>query len=211
MVVPMFEVMTQFGLGDHGGGVLFDPPIGEAGYSRLLTPHRRPYETRDGSLCVLAYNDKHWSGFLRAIGEAEGLGKDPRFTSQQARADNIDFIYEQLAAILRTRTTAEWVELLDSVDVPNMPMHSIDTLMSDPHHEATGFFRTEVHPTEGRIRTAMSPTRWNGERLGADAMPAPTLGEHSREVLGEIGMSPEEIDAMFATGSSGPRPLRSGI
>ena len=58
--VPMFEAAAQFVLGDHLGGLTFEPPIGDAGYARLLTPHRRPYATRDGYLCLLIYNDKQW-------------------------------------------------------------------------------------------------------------------------------------------------------
>jgi len=204
IVVPMFEVMTQFVLGDHSGGLAFEPPIGQSGYSRLLTPHRRPYQTQDGSLCVLAYNDKHWRGLFNAIGEADGLGRDPRFSSQRARAENIDFIYQQLAEIMRTKTTAEWIRILDSVDVPNMPMNSVDSLMTDPHHQATGFFQIVDHPTEGSLRMPRSPTRWDGARLGDGQVPAPMLGQHSREVLREIGLNDQEIEAMFANGSSAP-------
>jgi crotonobetainyl-CoA:carnitine CoA-transferase CaiB-like acyl-CoA transferase len=204
VVVPMFEAMTQFVLGDHSAGLTFEPPMGQAGYGRLLTPHRRPYRTSDGSLCVLVYNDKHWHGFLNAIGEADGLGKDPRFSSHQSRAENIDFIYQQLAEIMRTRSTAEWTRLLDSVDVPNMPMNSVDDLMEDPHHRATAFFQTIDHPTEGALKIPKSPTRWDGVRLGEDQSPAPMLGQHSEEVLKEIGLSDQQIASMFANGSSAP-------
>jgi crotonobetainyl-CoA:carnitine CoA-transferase CaiB-like acyl-CoA transferase len=71
--VPMFEAVSQFVLGDHMGGLTFDPPIGDPGYKRLLTAHRRPYATKDGHLCVLIYNDKHWKSFFAAIGEPERL------------------------------------------------------------------------------------------------------------------------------------------
>jgi crotonobetainyl-CoA:carnitine CoA-transferase CaiB-like acyl-CoA transferase len=204
VVVPMFEVMTQFILGDHGGGLTFEPPIGQPGYSRLLTPHRRPYQTKDGSLCVLVYNDKHWRSFLGAIGDADGLGKDPRFTSHGARAENIDFVYQRLTEIMRSKSTAEWMQLLDSVDVPNMPMNSISELMDDPHHRETGFFQTIDHPSEGMLKMPSSPTRWNGARLGEDQSPAPMLGQHSREILKEVGLSDQRIEAMFANGSSAP-------
>lgn len=73
-VVPMFETMAQFILGDHMAGLTFDPQCGEPGYARLLTPHRKPYATRDGMLCVLIYNDKHWRSFYEAIGESDGMG-----------------------------------------------------------------------------------------------------------------------------------------
>ncbi|HBO2571877.1 CoA transferase [Pseudomonas aeruginosa] len=200
--VPMFEVMTQFVLADHSGGMAYSPPIGPPGYDRLLTAHRRPYQTSDGSLCVLAYNDKHWHDLLAAIGEADGLAKDPRFKSQQSRAENIDFVYQQLATILRRDTTWAWRKLLDSIDVPNMPVNSIEALLSDPHHLATGYFETIDHPVEGGLKLPKSPTRWDGKRVGECQLPAPMLGQHSREVLQEIGLLDGEIDAMFANGSS---------
>ena len=61
--IPMFEGMAHMTLGDHLGGATFDPPLGPAGYARLLAPHRRPYATADGYLCLLIYNDKHWRNF----------------------------------------------------------------------------------------------------------------------------------------------------
>ena len=76
VVVPMFEAITQFVLGDHMAGKTYEPPLGPAGYARLLTPHRKPYATQDGYLCVLIYNDKHWRNFFDALGEPQRL-QDP--------------------------------------------------------------------------------------------------------------------------------------
>ena len=83
--IPMFEGMAHMTLGDHLGGATFDPPLGPAGYARLLAPHRRPYATADGYLCLLIYNDKHWRNFFALIGQPE-LADDPRFRSHGARA-----------------------------------------------------------------------------------------------------------------------------
>ena len=66
--IPMFETMAQFVLGDHMAGRSFEPPIGPPGYSRLLSPDRRPYQTSDGYVCALVYSDKQWNAFFRAIG-----------------------------------------------------------------------------------------------------------------------------------------------
>ena len=82
--IPMFEGMAHMTLGDHLGGATFDPPLGPA-YARLLAPHRRPYATTDGYLCLLIYNDKHWRNFFALIGQPE-LADDPRFRSHGARA-----------------------------------------------------------------------------------------------------------------------------
>lgn len=201
IVVPMFEAMTQFVFGDHLAGLGFEPSIGSAGYARLLTAHRRPYRTQDGHLCVLIYNDKHWRSFFKAVGDTGRLGDDPRFATHSARAANIDAVYAEVGRILAQRTTAQWRELLDAADVPNMPMNSPQDLLADPHHVATGFIRSVDHPTEGRLRTPGVPTRWSGTQPDADASPAPGLGEHSRSVLHELGYSDEEVAHMFATGA----------
>lgn len=200
VVVPMFEAMTQFVLGDHLSGLAFDPPLGEAGYARLLTAHRRPYRTQDGHLCMLAYNDKHWRSFFEAIGQPQRMD-DPRFASHGARAQNIDAVYGEVARILRERTTADWRALLDAADVPNMPMNSPGDLLDDLHHAATGFVRTVDHPSEGRLRATGRPTRWHG--LGDwDPAPAPRLGQHSTEVLRELGFTATDIAGMLATGAA---------
>lgn len=200
IVVPMFEAMTQFVFGDHLAGLGFEPPMGEPGYARLLTAHRRPYRTRDGHLCVLIYNDKHWRSFFEAIGEPERMANDPRFSSHSARAVNIDAVYEEVGRVMAQRSTAEWRSLLDDADVPNMPMNSPQDLLDDPHHAATGFVRMVDHPTEGRLRTPGSPTRWSGTPPPEDPSPAPLLGEHSTAVLRELGYSAEQINHMLSTG-----------
>src|SRR5690606_4081766 len=130
--VPMFETMAQFVLGDHLAGRSFEPPLGEAGYARVLARFRTPYATLDGHLCVLIYNDRQWQRFFAAIERPE-LMQDPRFATHSARAHHIDEIYRFVAGIMKTRTTAAWQELLTAADIPWMPMNSLDTLIDDPH------------------------------------------------------------------------------
>lgn len=201
VVVPMFESMAQFILGDHMAGLTFEPPIGNAGYARLLTPNRKPYATSDGMLCVLIYNDKHWKSFFEAIGESEGLGLDPRFVTHSARAANIDAVYAEVARILRTRTTAQWHTLLDAADVPNMPMNSPDDLLISPQLRATGFVSDTIHPTEGPLHILAHPTKWSGTPPAQSFSPAPRLGEHTRQLLIEAGYTPESIEALVQHGA----------
>ncbi len=201
IVVPMFEAMAQFVLGDHMAGLTFEPPIGEPGYARLLTPHRKPYATLDGMLCVLIYNDKHWRSFFSAIGESEGLGKDPRFITHSARAAHIDEVYGQVARIMRTRTTGQWRVLLDGADVPNMPMNSPADLLVNPQLRATGFVTDTVHPTEGPMHALAHPTKWSATPPAAGLAPAPRLGQHTREVLQQAGYSPDRIRALIEQGA----------
>lgn len=197
--VPMYEALVQFVLGDHLAGLSFDPPQGKAGYDRLLTSHRRPYPTKDGYLCVLIYTDKHWKNFFTAVGDQQRLTNDTRFSTITQRAANIDAVYAHVADVMLTRSTAEWRLLLSTADIPNMPMNSPQDLLDDAHLQATGFIRHTDHPTQGKLRTTGSPTRWSHTPCG-EVSPAPQLGEHTAQVLREAGYAEDVIEAMLAAG-----------
>ena len=122
----MFETMVGFVLGDHLGGLTFEPPLDEGGYARQLSHERRPYRTSDGYICALVYNDKQWQGFLRAIGRESLPQEDARFATFASRSRNIDFVYGELARIFEQRSTAEWMALLEEADMPMMPMHDLE-------------------------------------------------------------------------------------
>jgi crotonobetainyl-CoA:carnitine CoA-transferase CaiB-like acyl-CoA transferase len=175
--VPMFEAVAQFVLGDHLAGLGYEPPLGPAGYPRLLSEHRKPYQTSDGYLCVLIYNDKHWRAFFKATGH-EGLLDDPRFATHTQRAANINAVYAWVAEVMLTRSTQQWRDLLDAADIPNTPMNSVEDLLHDPHLQAVGFFQKSEHPTEGSIVTMRAPVVFNGEAAPIPSH-APILGEHN--------------------------------
>ncbi len=192
--ITMFEAMSQFVLGDHMGGKTFLPALGETGYARLIAPHRRPYATRDGYLCVLIYNDKHWGSFFDAINRAD-LKSDQKFMSHSARAANIGEVYEFVATTIKAEPTAHWRTLFATADIPFSTMHTIDSLLEDEHMQATGFFPEFDHPTEGRIRATAPVGAWSETPPSIRRLPA-NLGEHSREILLEVGFSVPEIEAM---------------
>lgn len=194
--VPMFEAVSHFVLGDHLAGLSYRPPKGGSGYERLR--HRRPYRTSDGYLCVLVYNGKQWTRFFEAIGRSEMMN-DPRFANHASRASNIEEIYDLLADILKTRSTAEWMELLENADIPVAPMNRVDDLLSDPHLTSSEFFVEETHPTEGDMYAMRTPTDWS-DSVPEMPTPSPRLGEHSEQVLIELGYSSEEIAEMERSG-----------
>jgi formyl-CoA transferase len=206
--IPMFETMVAFVLGDHLGGLTFEPPLDGGGYARQLSPERRPYRTSDGYICALVYNDKQWEGFLKAIGRQSLAAEDERFATFANRSRNIDHVYGVLSGIFEERTTAEWMRLLEQADVPFMPMHDLQSVLHDPHLEATGFFATVQHPSEGEIRTMRMPVKWTNNAADAPR-PTPRLGEHTQEVLGEAGFTTAEIQSLLASGAArqcSPRP-----
>lgn len=203
--VPMFETMVGVVLGDHLGGLTFEPPLDEGGYARQLSPDRRPYRTKDGYVCALVYTDAHWKRFFAAIGMPQMPQADPRFATFEARMKNIDEVYGELSRILLTRTSEEWIALLDEADVPVMPMHDLHSVLTDPHLVATGFFQMVDHPSEGRIRTMAVPATFS--RTPAEpTRPAPHQGQHTVEVFRELGFDDEEI-ATLRTQQLGAEPL----
>ena len=199
--VPMFETVTQMVLADHMGGFTFDPPEGSYGYARMLAHDRAPYKTKDGYMCVLIYNDKHWRAFFKLIGQEKMFETDPRFGSHEARSRNISEVYAFAAEQLKLRTNAEWEKLLREADIPSAPMKSVGDVLNDPHLAATGFFKESEHPSEGRLREMTLASHWSG----ADPMPhrpAPRLGEHSAEILREAGYDDAAIQELAAAGAT---------
>jgi len=194
--VPMFESVSHFVLGDHLAGLSYRPPEGGSGYERLS--HRRPYRTSDGYLCVLVYNGGQWTRFFEAIGRSEMMA-DPRFADHASRARHIKEIYDMLGEILLTRSTAEWTALLEKADIPVAPMNSIDDLLTDQHLMSSEFFVKEQHPTEGAMYAMRTPTDWSDSQPEPPA-PAPRLGEHSAQILSELGYSQDEIAEMARDG-----------
>ncbi len=196
--VPMLETMVQFIMVEHLYGLTFEPPLGGAGYPRMLAPQRRPYRTRDGHICILPYTDRQWRRFLELAGRPEIL-EDPRFASFGDRSENVGELYKLVGEVALERTTAQWLERLDEAQIPAMAVTDPDDLPDDPHLKATGFFEIVEHPSEGALRNMAFPitlSRSPGElrRL------APRLGEHGREVLGEAGFGEAEIAALIAAG-----------
>ena len=190
--VPMFETMASMTLGEHLAGKLFDPVNGKAGYSRSLSASRRPYRTRDGHLCAMVYNDKHWRAFFEAIGRTDVPAQDPRYRTQAARIAHIDVVYGFLAERFLERTTDEWLALLHEADIPAARMYSVDDLLNDEHLRAIGFFTDTVHPTEGPLLRVGMPGEWS-RTPPSRRRHAPGLGEHSEEVLREAGVDETAI------------------
>jgi crotonobetainyl-CoA:carnitine CoA-transferase CaiB-like acyl-CoA transferase len=190
--VPMLESIIAFNLQEHLWGAVFDPPLGTGmGYVRLLSEHRRPYETRDGFICVLAVNDEQWKRMLPAIGRPELLD-DERFSTVDGRIKNIDAVYGAVSDQMKTRSTAEWREVLNTADIPNGPVASFQDLLTDAYLNETGFFQRYEHPSEGPMLTTAVPTQFSDTPAGLHR-PPPLLGEHNAEVLGAFGYSDRDI------------------
>lgn len=204
--VPMFETLVSFNLVEHLYGRSFAPPLGDTVYPRAVNRNRRPYRTADGYLSVVPYNDGQWLRFFTMIGR-EDLAGDPRFATLAERTCNIDALYALVDEVMPARGSDDWLYLLQMNDIPAVPVKHPTELLDDPHLVATGFFRQVEHPTEGSVVSMASPMRMSASPVGLRRH-APRLGEHTLEILTEIGYGEEKrrsllrADAVRAAESS---------
>jgi crotonobetainyl-CoA:carnitine CoA-transferase CaiB-like acyl-CoA transferase len=189
--VPMFETMVNYVMAEHLWGMTFEPPLGKPGYVRLMSHHRKPYKTLDGYIAILPYLDAHWAKFCR-ITDRMDLVDDPRFLTLADRVRNIDDTYLITGEIMATRTTSEWLRAFDKSGVPLIVVNTLESLTTDPHLEATGFWQFVDHPTEGKLRMPSFPVNFGSTKASIDKH-APRLGEHTEEVLREAGLSIQTI------------------
>lgn len=207
--VPMFESMVSFILAEHLFGHCFTPPMGKLGYTRVLGSWRRPYKTKDGYLCMMAYTEAQWRRFWATVGKPQ-VSDDPRFNSIASRSHNVVALYRLAGACLADKTTDEWLVLLRKLEIPSARVSSLDDLMTDPQLKASGFFKHASHPSEGEIQFTDLPVRFSDSGASTDRL-QPRLGEHSTAVLREAGLSESEISALIASGATvaGPPKARA--
>jgi crotonobetainyl-CoA:carnitine CoA-transferase CaiB-like acyl-CoA transferase len=182
--VPMFETLVSFNLVEHLAGMTFLPSKANMGYERMLSPHRRPYRTRDGHLALLPYTTAQWHRFFELAGRPE-LKDDARFKDMSARSKNIDALYEILAATAIQKSTAEWMQLLGDADIPHAPVLAPRDLLADEHLRQVGFFGEQDHPSEGALRCLGIPVTFSRTPPSVRRAP-PRLDEHRAEILGEL-------------------------
>ncbi|MCR5860309.1 CoA transferase [Mesorhizobium sp. J428] len=183
--VPMFETLASFLLVEHMAAATFKNLPQSFGYSRMLVPHRRPLQTKDGYITILPYSNAQWARFFRAIGREDMLCH-PWVTNMDERSRNIGAVYDMVAQFAPSRTTQEWIDLMGEADIPVMPVRMLPDLPQDSHMKATGFFQRVAHPTEGAIWTTKPPVKFSATPARHDLRPAPRLGEHSEEILSGV-------------------------
>jgi formyl-CoA transferase len=193
-MVPMLETLSAFNSVDMMGGMSFEPPIGPPGYKRMR--ERKPARTKDGWITMTPYSSANWCEFFQAVGRPE-LIEELDITDPVKRMQNIDVVYARMREIALTRTTREWEELLLRIDVPHAAFTRMTDVTAHPHLRDVGMYPVSAHPTEGATRVAKPPTRFMSTPANI-RRPVPRLGEHTDEILGELGFSEAEIAAMVA-------------
>jgi crotonobetainyl-CoA:carnitine CoA-transferase CaiB-like acyl-CoA transferase len=159
------------------------------------------YETQNGFMTVAVMSDKEWTALARALQHPEWLD-DPRFKTPSLRDQNIDARLQMTQDVLKSRTTEEWLERLEAEGVPCAPVLTRDQVLTHPQVLASGILLESEHHVVGRIRQTRTAARFTGTPA-ALRFGAPLLGEHTGEVLSELGLTRGDIEALGERGIVG--------
>jgi crotonobetainyl-CoA:carnitine CoA-transferase CaiB-like acyl-CoA transferase len=157
------------------------------------------YETADGYITVAVQTDRQWRGLIEALEQPQWLA-DPRFQTPALRAQNVEARLQLTQAVLRGRSSAEWLDRLARADVPCAPVLTRNEVIRHPHVAAMAIVEEYRHPAAGRLRQARSAARFS-KTPAAIRLAAPALGEHTDEILAEAGYSPAEIAELRGQGA----------
>lgn len=160
------------------------------------------FETANGYVMVAAYTPKRWPALCGALGVPE-LATDERFDTNEKRVRDRHNLHDILEEIFRTRTTAEWIKILDEADVLCGPLLSYPELVAEEHVVQSGVILTVEHPHLGEIQTPGYPGRFSAQPREGSGLPPVLPGEHSKEVLGELGFDDTEIQGLIEAGVVG--------
>jgi len=157
-----------------------------------------PYQTfatSDGHIIVAAGNDGQYRQFVKA-GECPELATDPRFLTNPQRVELRDILVPLLAEMVKKKTKAKWLELLEENGVPCGPINNLDEVFNDPQVQARLCAIELPHPTVDKVKLVASPMRMSVTPVQYDAAP-PTLGQHTEQILHELlGYSEEQLDQL---------------
>ena len=167
---------------------------GPKGSAHRLTAPYQAFETSDGYVNIGAANQANWERLCTAI-ERDELVSDPRFTRPSDRMNNLDALISTLEQTFSQRSSEYWLNRLEDAGVPAGPIYDIRQVYEDPQARAREMIVETDHPVAGRTSNIGIPIKLSGTP-GRFRRPAPTLGQHTNEVLKQLGRSDDEIAAL---------------
>ena len=174
-----------------------DIPEPKGSAHRLTAPYQA-FETSDGYVNIGAANQANWERLCAAIGR-DDLVTDPRFVEPRDRMSNIDDLVSTLEVTFAQQTSDHWLETLEAAGVPAGPINDLAQVYDDPQVRAREMMVETDHPVAGRVKNIGIPIKLS-ETPGQFRRPAPTLGQHTDEVLTDLGCSDDEIDKLRSEG-----------
>jgi crotonobetainyl-CoA:carnitine CoA-transferase CaiB-like acyl-CoA transferase len=201
VALEVWEMASYFATGEVPG------PLGSA--HRVSAPYQA-FRTADGYITVGATTARHWTIFCQVLG-LEHLEKDPRFATLAARKANEKVLAELIEEVTRTQPSEYWYRQFEEAGIPCGVINTIDRVVADEHLQARGFIVDLPHPTLGRVRVTGSPLHFSRTPVRLD-WAGPRLGQHTAEVLAELGYGLEDVARLEAEGviSSAPGLVRPG-
>ena len=158
------------------------------------------FKTADKDVVIAAGSDKHWRQFCEVLGLGPEVRDDPRYSSNPQRLKHRDELVPVLQARLREMGSDDLLARLRAAEIPCGPINSVAEALADPHYVARGNVVALEHPQAGQVRSLGNPVRLEAAPP-AYLRPPPPLGAHTAEVLGELGYSPREVEALRASGA----------
>jgi formyl-CoA transferase len=159
------------------------------------------FETATRPIALAVGNDHQFAIFARLVGRPDWVD-DPLTATSAARAANRAMLVPQVQAILKTRPAEEWLALLSERQVPAGPINTVAQALESPQATARGMVVEQDHPLMGQVRTIAQPLALTATPPSY-RRPPPTVGEHSREILAELGLQADAVEALVSAGIVG--------
>ena len=174
------------------------------GYARngapaiATNPYYNMYRTRDSHMVIACLNNRLRRASARLLGVDDARVEVDEWDSTMLGTDGEAKLNAQIEAVFMTRTTDEWCAMFDAKGIPCGPVRIGEELYDDPHVQAQNLIPALEHPMLGTVRMAGSPIKMSAAETGARTA-SPMLGQHTREILSELGYDEAQIEALIAS------------